>query len=117
MGHLLGPERQGDALFDIAAFYNKNHDSNERPRDLPNVTISADVSTIITDTPEGLNVDTQRPMSAAFTATYVSNCRIDVILRNADGSPAQLRNHHLLRPITAVQTSRISRRRLPLRRL
>lgn len=80
-------ERQGDALFDISAFFNKNHNGNERPRNLPNVTISADLSTIITDAPEGVNVDTQRPMSAACTATYLCNCRIHVILRNADGSP------------------------------
>jgi len=36
-------ERQGDALFDIATFFNKNHAGSERPRDLPNVTLSADI--------------------------------------------------------------------------
>ena len=62
-------ERQGDALFDIAAFFNKNHLGNERPRNLPNVTLSADISTVVTDHPEGVNVDTQRPMSSACTST------------------------------------------------
>ncbi len=38
-------ERHGDAPFDIAAFFNKNHNGNERPRNLPNVTLSADAST------------------------------------------------------------------------
>ena len=80
-------ERQGDALFDIAAFFNKNHGGNERPRNLPNVTLSADASTVVTDHPEGVNVDTQRPMSSACTDTYLCDCRIHVILRNADGSP------------------------------
>lgn len=39
-------ERQGDALFDIAAFFNKNHEGVGTPRHLPNVTLSADVSTL-----------------------------------------------------------------------
>jgi len=80
-------ERQGDALFDIAAFFNKNHAGNERPRNLPNVSLSADISTVTTDHPEGVNVDTQRPMSPACTDTYLCNCRIHVILRDADGTP------------------------------
>ena len=80
-------ERQGDAMFDIAAFFNKNHSGNERPRNLPNVTLSADASTVVTDSPEGVNVDTQRPMSPACTATYLCDCRIHVILRDANGAP------------------------------
>ena len=80
-------ERQGDALFDIAAFFNKNHHGNERPRNLPNVTLSADISTVVTERPEGVNVDTQRPMSPACTDTYLCDCRIHVILRDADGAP------------------------------
>ena len=80
-------ERQGDALFDIAAFFNKNHNGAERPRNLPNVTLSADVSTVVTEYPEGVNVDTQRPMSPACTATYLCDCRIHVILRDANGAP------------------------------
>ena len=80
-------QRQGDALFDIAAFFNKNHFGPERPRNLPNVTLSADASTVVTDHPEGVNVDTQRPMSSACTSTYLCDCRIHVILRDADGTP------------------------------
>jgi hypothetical protein len=80
-------ERQGDALFDIAAFFNKNHHGNERPRNLPNVTLSADASTVATERPEGVNVDTQRPMSPACTDTYLCDCRIHVILRDANGAP------------------------------
>ncbi|HRB04962.1 MAG TPA: DUF222 domain-containing protein [Ilumatobacteraceae bacterium] len=80
-------QRQGDALFDIAAFFNKNHTGSERPRNLPNVTLSADITTVITDHPEGVNVDTHRPMSPECTATYLCDCRIHVILRDADGTP------------------------------
>ena len=85
-------ERQGDALFDIAAFFNKNHRGSERPRNLPNVTLSADVSTVVTDHPEGVNVDTQRPMSPACTATDLCDCRIHVILRDANGVPFSFGN-------------------------
>jgi len=80
-------ERQGDALYDIAAFFNGNHDGDGTPRHLPHVTISADITTIITDTPEATNDDTGRPMSPACTATYLCDCKIHVILRDADGTP------------------------------
>ena len=80
-------EQQGDALHDIAAFFNKNHTGSERPRNLPNVTLSADITTVVTDHLEGVNVDTQRPMSSACTSTYLCDCRIHVILRDANGTP------------------------------
>ncbi len=41
----------------------------------------------MTDHPEGVNVDTQRPMSPECTATYLCDCRIHVVLRDADGTP------------------------------
>jgi len=80
-------ERQGDALYDIAAFFNGNHDSDGTPRHLPHVTISADITTIITNTPQATNDDTGRPMSPACTATYLCDCKIHVILRDANGTP------------------------------
>ena len=82
-------ERQGDALHDVAAFFNKHHDGDGTARHLPHVTISADLSTITTTTPEGINDDTGRPMSSSCTDTYLCDCVIHVILRNADGTPAQ----------------------------
>ncbi len=82
-------EQQGDALFDIAAFFNKNHDSDGTPRHLPTISLSADVTTITTDVPEATNDDTGRPVSPACTATYLCDCRIHVILRDADGAPEQ----------------------------
>ena len=81
-------EQQGDALFDIAAFYNKNHDGDGTPRHLPDITLSADLSSITTDTPEATNDDTGRPVSPACTATYLCDCKIHVIVRDADGAPA-----------------------------
>ena len=109
-------ERQGDALFDIAAFFNKNHAGNERPRNLPNVTLSADASAVGTERPEGVNVDTQRPMSPACTDTYLCDCRIHVILRDARGT-TQLRTHRPNCAVATVQASRRPRRLLPLPRL
>ena len=37
-------QRQADALHDICAFYNKNHDSDGTPRHRPHVTINADAA-------------------------------------------------------------------------
>ncbi len=82
-------ERQGDALFDIAAFYNQNHDGEGTPRHLPTITLSADLSTITTDTPQAINDDTGRPVSPACAAAYLCDCKIHVILRNAKGAPEQ----------------------------
>jgi hypothetical protein len=80
-------QRQGDALFDVAAFYNTNHDGDGTPRHLPTITLSADASTITTDVPEATNDDTGRPISPACTATYLCDCKIHVILRDANGAP------------------------------
>ena len=80
-------EQQGDALFDIAAFFNKNHDGDGTPRHLPTISLSADVTTITTDTPQATNDDTGRPVSPACTSTYLCDCRIHIILRDADGAP------------------------------
>ena len=82
-------ERQGDALHDIAAFYNGNHEGEGTPRHLPHVTISADITTVTTDTPQATNDDTGRPVSPACTAAYLCDCKIHVILRGAHGAPAQ----------------------------
>ena len=40
------PQRLADALHDIAAFYNRNHDRNETARRHPNVDLSIDFSTL-----------------------------------------------------------------------
>ena len=82
-------ERQGDALFDIAVFFNKHHDGDGTARHLPHVTISTDLSTVTTERPEGVDDDTGRPVSPACTDTYLCDCVIHVILRDADGAPAQ----------------------------
>jgi hypothetical protein len=82
-------ERQGDALFDIAAFYNKNHDGDGTPRHLPDITLSAEASSIATDAPEATNDDTGRPVSPACTKAYLCDCKLHVILRDANGAPEQ----------------------------
>ena len=87
---LLSPT---EALAAVAAwerpgpFFNGNHDGDGTPRHRPHVTISADITTIITDAPEATNDDTGRPMSPACVATYLCDCQIHVILRDADGTP------------------------------
>jgi hypothetical protein len=80
-------ERQGDALFDIAAFFNKNHNSPGTPRHLPTISLSADASTVLNGHPEAVNDDTGRPVSPTCAGAYLCDCRIHAILRDADGAP------------------------------
>jgi len=81
------PEAQGDALFDIAAFYNKNHDTTGTARHLPHVSISVDASTINTRTPQGINDDDQQLINTSCTDTYLCDCVIHTILRDTNGAP------------------------------
>lgn len=74
-------------MFDIAAFYNKNHDGEGTPRHLPHVSLSADASTLSGDTPLGINDDDQQVMSPACTDKYLCDCVIHAILRDANGAP------------------------------
>ena len=57
------------------------------PDTSPDITLTADIATITTDTPAATNDDTGRPMSPACTATYLCDCTIHVILRDANGAP------------------------------
>lgn len=81
------PECQGDALFDIAAFYNKNHQSKGTPRHLPHVSLSADASTLHGNSPQAVNDDDQQPMTPACTDSYLCDCIIHTILRDGNGAP------------------------------
>ena len=81
------PEAQGDALFDIAAFYNKNHDNPGTPRHLPHVSISVDLTTLYAGTPQGVNDDDQQLIEPSCTDSYLCDCIIHTILRDTDGAP------------------------------
>jgi Domain of unknown function (DUF222) len=82
--------RQGDAMFDVCAFFNKNHHSTSNGdgtrRHLPHVTLSADATTLAGD-PIGVNDDTGRVIDTGCTDTYLCDCKIHVIVRDADGQP------------------------------
>jgi len=82
-------EQQGDALQDITAFFNKNHAGDGTPRHLPTITLSADLTTVTSNLPEGVNDDTGRPVTPPCTAAYLCDCKIHVILRGANGAPEQ----------------------------
>lgn len=79
-------QRQGDALFDIAAHFNKNHEGEGTPRHLPNVTLSADAGTL-SDTPVAVNDDTDRVMSSSCIDTYLCDCKVHGVLRDANAAP------------------------------
>lgn len=81
------PECQGDALFDIAAFFNKNHDGAGTPRHLPHVSISVDASTVKTGVPHAVNDDDQQLLDPSCADSYLCDCVIHAILRDANGAP------------------------------
>ena len=78
-------ERSADALFDICAFFNKNHDDAGTPRNQPQVGVSVDASTLAADHPEGVIVETGEPIGPACTDTYLCDCKIHTILRGPHG--------------------------------
>ena len=79
-------ERNADALFDIAAFFNKNHESSGTPRHLPHLSLSMNGSTLA-DTPEAMNDDEQRVVSPSCVDTHLCDCTMHTILRSASGAP------------------------------
>ena len=81
------PERQADALFDIAAFYNKNHDKDGTARHLPHLSLSADASTLHAGVPLAINDDNQQLINPACADTYLCDCILHTILRDTHGAP------------------------------
>jgi hypothetical protein len=87
-------ERQGDALFDIAAFFNKNHDGDGTPRHLPDITLSADISTSPptlrkrrTTTPAG-RCRLRAPRRTCATANSTSSSATPTAPPNNSGGPS-----------------------------
>ena len=80
-------ERGADALFDICAFFNKNHNDAGTPRNQPQVGVSVDASTLAADHPEGVIVETGEPIGPACTDTYLCDCKIHTILRGPHSEP------------------------------
>ena len=85
--HRSHAERNADALFDIAAFYNKNHDSDGTPRHLPHVTISVDEAALRAGRGGGVDDDTQHPVESACVDAYLCDCTLHTILRDTHGAP------------------------------
>ena len=82
-------ERNADALFDIAAFYNKNHDSDGTPRHRPHVSISVDEAAMRAGRRGGgVDDDTQSPVETACVDAYLCDCTLHTILRDTHGAPA-----------------------------
>ncbi len=79
-------ERNGDALFDIAAFYNRHHDASGSARHHPHVSVSVHASSL-DDRPEGVNDGGQRLMSPACVDTYLCDCVLHAVVRDANQMP------------------------------
>ena len=75
-------ERSADALFEIAAFYNKNHDVPGTPRHRPHIELSLDASTLH-DVPLATDAD-GRLVDPFVTETLLCHCAMHQIRRDGD---------------------------------
>ena len=78
-------QRRGDAMFDIAAFFNKNHDGAGTPRHHPQVGLSVNASTLA-GTPQGVDHD-NRPMDPACVDARLCDCLLHTIMRDDHDIP------------------------------
>ena len=77
--------RQADALFDICAFFNLNHEAEGTPRHHPHVSLSLHANTLAA--PVATNVDTGRPVAQHTANAALCDCIIHTILRDATNAP------------------------------
>ena len=80
-------ERNADALHDICAFFNKNHDRPGTPRHMANVSLSVHADSLGTE-PVAVNEDDQRVVSSACIDAKLCDCILHTVLRDADGAPS-----------------------------
>jgi hypothetical protein len=73
-------EKNADALFEIAAFYNKNHDVPGTPRHQPHIELSLDGNTLH-DTPVATEAD-GRVVDPVVTETLLCHCALHQIWRD-----------------------------------
>jgi hypothetical protein len=74
-------EQAADALFEIAAFYNKNHDLPGTPRHQPHVELSLDASTLHGNTPVATDAD-GNIVDPVTTDTMLCHCAMHQLLRD-----------------------------------
>jgi Domain of unknown function (DUF222) len=97
-------EKQADALFEIAAFYNKNHEVPGTPRNHPHVELSLDASTLH-DMPIAIDSNGQ-VVDPVTTDTMLCHCAMHQIQRNnhavlAYGRSQYTVSHSLFRSVAA----------------
>lgn len=78
-------ERQGDALFDIAAFYNRHHHQAVTPRHHPHVTLSLHADTL--DRPVSVDAHHGGFVAAHLAETALCDCLLHTVLRDPHGTP------------------------------
>ena len=78
-------QRRGDALFDIVAFFNLNHDGHGTPRHHPHMSLSLSADSV--DRPEAVDDETGEIVDPGCVGTKLCDCIIHTILRAADGAP------------------------------
>ncbi len=76
-------ERNADALHDICAFFNANHDKDGTPRHRPHVEINLDADLLGHDRCCGSTVDGD-PLSASATEAYLCDSKIQRFILSAE---------------------------------
>jgi hypothetical protein len=79
-------ERNADALTDICAFFNRNHDGDGTPRHTPNVSLSMDADSLDSG-PTAVNDDEQQVVSTATADAKLCDCILHKVLRDGVGAP------------------------------
>ena len=78
-------ERRGDALFDIMAFFNLNHDGHGTPRHHPHLSMSMHADTA--GHPDATNDADGEPLDPDVASTKACDCILHTILRDAQDAP------------------------------
>lgn len=79
------PQRMADALHDIAAFFNRNHDRNETKRRRPHVDLSIDFSTL--DGYLEAVTGAGRLLHHCTTETFLCDCILHKVIRDGQTLP------------------------------
>ena len=75
-------QRQADALFDIANYFNTHHTTTKKRRRRAHVTLSVDASTL--PVPVAIDQTTGHPIDPAVADTHLCDCTLDVVVRDPD---------------------------------
>ncbi|MEY4338735.1 MAG: hypothetical protein RLZ14_585 [Actinomycetota bacterium] len=78
-------QRRADALFDVVAFFNRNHSTASTPRHHAHITLSLDASSL--DGPTAVHGRTGRLVATECADAALCDCVLHTVLRDPHGTP------------------------------